>query len=160
MDVQDVLSQPIAAQLLRGSPLARLAYTARDGTPRVIPTGFLWTAGLLKVWTLPGAAKVAALRERPAVALTIDHDGFPPRALLIRGTAVVTIVRGVPDGYIEASLKTESGRAAEDFGASVRAIYDEMAEVTIVPGWARCNDFETTLPKPVEDLLRRKFGPT
>ncbi len=97
-----------------------------------------------------------ALRRRPSVALTIDHDGYPTRALLIRGSAEITVVPGVPDGYIEASLKTQSGRAAEDFGAAVRGMYDSMAQIAITPTWARLNDFETTLPKAVEDVIRRK----
>jgi hypothetical protein len=156
VDVHEVLSRPLAAQLLRGSPLARLAYVAYDGTPRVVPMGFVWRDGTVLVWTIPISAKVPALRRRPWVALTIDHDGYPARALLIRGSAEITVVPGVPDGYIEASLKTQSGRAAEDFGAAVRGMYDSIAQIVITPTWARLNDFETTLPKAVEDVIRRK----
>ena len=31
------------AEILRTATLARLAYDGVDGTPRVIPIGFLWT---------------------------------------------------------------------------------------------------------------------
>ena len=158
--VDQVLAQPLAGQLLRGSPLARLAYLAQDGTPRVIPIGFLWRDGKVLFWTMPRSPKINALRRSPAVALTIDHDGFPTRALLLRGTAAVTVVAGVPDGYLQASLKTQSARRAEDFGAAVSGIYDEMAEVVITPTWARLNDFETTLPKPLEDLLASRSAPS
>ncbi|GLX97381.1 hypothetical protein [Herbidospora sp. NBRC 101105] len=31
--------------------------------------------------------------------------------------------------------------------------YDRMVLITVVPEWAKLLDFETTLPKAVEDLL-------
>jgi hypothetical protein len=34
--------------------------------------------------SLAGAAKIAALRKHPDVALTIDAEGFPPDVLLLR----------------------------------------------------------------------------
>ena len=37
MNVQDVLNDKIAQELLTSTELARLAYTWRDGTPRVVP---------------------------------------------------------------------------------------------------------------------------
>jgi hypothetical protein len=40
----------------------------------------------------------------------------------------------------------------------VRQLYDQMAVITITPTWARMNDFDTTLPKPVEEILKTKFG--
>ena len=150
------LNKPLAGQLLRGSPLTRLAYTALDGTPRVIPIGYLWKDRRLVVCTIPTSAKVKALRQNPAVALTIDSDGQPPRCLLMRGRASIEIVEGVPQDYIDASLKTQSARGAEDFEGGVRAMYDSMARITIEPTWARLNDFETTLPKEVERLLARQ----
>jgi len=99
------LDKPLAGQLLRGSPLTRLAYTALDGTPRVIPIGYLWKDRRVLVCTIPTSAKVKALRQNPAVALTIDSDGQPPRCLLLRGRASIEVVDGVPQDYIDASLK-------------------------------------------------------
>ena len=149
------LDKPLAAQLLRAAPLLRLAYVSPDGDPRVVPVSFLWHERRLVVCTIATTAKVAALRRHPAVAVTIDHDGLPPRALLVRGRAEVEIVDGVPDEYVEASRKTVSARGAEDFGGAVRAMYDRMARISIEPTWARLNDFETTLPREVERVVAR-----
>ena len=39
--------------------------------------------------------------------------------------------------------------------AGVQGLYDEMVVITITPTWAKLLDFETTLPKAVEDPSRR-----
>src|SRR5690348_15051075 len=101
MDTAKVLALPIAQQLLRDEPILHLSYTGRDGAPRVIPIGYVWDGAAFQMWTVPIAAKVAALRADPRVALTIDIPGPPPRVLLVRGRATLTTVDGVPDGYLE-----------------------------------------------------------
>ncbi len=40
-DVAEILKQPISQEMLNRD-LARLAYVAKDGTPRVVPIGFTW----------------------------------------------------------------------------------------------------------------------
>ena len=40
--------------------------------------------------------------------------------------------------------------------AGVQGLYDEMVVITITPTWAKLLDFETTLPKSVEDLIKEK----
>jgi hypothetical protein len=35
----------------------------------------------------------------------------------------------------------------------VRALYQQMALITITPDWAKLLDFETTIPKAVADLV-------
>ena len=40
----------------------------------------------------------------------------------------------------------------------MRALYDQMALITIEPDWAKLLDFETTLPKAVEDLVLARQG--
>ncbi len=37
------LGAPGAQELLASTSAAHLAYTAKDGTPRVIPVGYFWT---------------------------------------------------------------------------------------------------------------------
>ena len=126
---------------------------APDGTPRVVPISFLWKNRQVILFTIPTSAKVSALRQNPAVALTIDYDGQPTRALLLRGQASIDIVAGVPQEYIDASMKTQSGRGSEDFAGTVRSMYDSMARITVELTWARLNDFETTLPRDVEKII-------
>jgi hypothetical protein len=157
-EIAEVLAKPYAQQLLNGPEPARMAYDGLDGDPRVIPIGF-WTEGArILMATLPKSAKVAALHSNPKVALTIDQGAFPPKVLLIRGTAEVTLVDGIPDGYLNAGRKVMTDDQYPDWVAGVRSLYDEMVVITITPTWAKLLDFETTLPKAVEDLIKEKSG--
>jgi hypothetical protein len=97
---------------------------------------------------------VKALAANPKVALTIDTDAPPYRALLVRGTASTEIVDGVPPEYLEASrkgLKDEEQFRA--FEAAVRSLYERMARISITPEWAKLLDFQTRLPSAVEELM-------
>jgi len=156
VQVAEVVAKPISRALLVGSSIpARLAYVGLDGRPRVIPIAFLWTGEHVVVYTAPKSAKVRALRKNPKVSLTIDtQDQWPPRALLIRGEAQVELVDGVPDGYVEASRKGIPVAEFEAWKQGVHALYHQMATITIVPTWAKLLDFETTIPKAVEDLVQ------
>jgi Pyridoxamine 5'-phosphate oxidase len=135
------LRHPDAEQLLRSPDPARLAYDGRDGFPRVIPIGFLWNGSAIVVCTAPTAPKVKALTERPQIALTIDDIGPPAKALLVRGIASIEIVDGVASEYLGAAAKSTSGDELAAFEANVRALYKQMARITITPTWARYYDF-------------------
>ena len=148
-----VLATPVAQELLDSSPVAHLAYIGRDGYPRVIPTGFVWKGGKFVVCTPDNAPKVRSLESNPRVALTIDTQTQPPRILLVRGTASMEIVDGVPDDYLEASHKYVPRKEWEAFDVQVRGLYPRMARISITPEWAKLVDFETTLPQAVEELL-------
>jgi hypothetical protein len=153
--VAEVLAGPIAQELLGSSIPARLAYAGTDGAPRVIPIGFAWTGEHVVMGTIPGSPKVRALRHDPRVAITIDtQDQWPPRALLIRGTARIEQVDGIPDVYIEASRKSVPAEHFEDWEQGVRALYRGMTLITVEPDWAKLLDFETTIPEAVEQLVR------
>src|SRR2546423_15166285 len=90
-----LLDTETARELLASRELARLAYTAADGTPRVFPMLFHWTGEEIVFATFAGARKIAALRARPDVAITIDTAAAPPEVLLLRGRAEVTDVDGI-----------------------------------------------------------------
>jgi hypothetical protein len=157
-EIAAILAKPYAQELLNGPEPARLAYIGLDGDPRVIPIGF-WTEGERVVMaTLPKAAKVGALRKNPKVALTIDQGAFPPKVLLIRGTAEVEQVDGIPEGYLTAGRKVMTADQYTDWVTGVQGLYDEMVVITITPTWAKLLDFETTLPKAVEDRIAEKSG--
>ncbi len=159
-DIRRAMEDPVAQQLLASPNPARLAYVGRDGTPRVVPVGCLWTGDTVVIGTVPGSAKVAALRANPAVALTIDTSPpvWPPNVLLVRGTAAVTLVDGVFPEYVEASRKLTPVEALPAWQEGVRALYDQMARIDITPTWAKVHDFETRIPQAVEELVRTKFG--
>jgi hypothetical protein len=154
--VVEELAKPIAQELLHSGIPARLAYVGVDGDPRVIPIAFVWDGARIVVCTVPASAKVRAMQQNPRVAITIDTEGFPPRVLLVRGAASVEFVEGVPDVYVEGARKLVPADQFEGWESGVRGLYDSMARITITPDWARLLDFETTIPRAVEDIIRAK----
>ena len=158
--IRATMADPVAQRLLNSPNPARLAYIARDRTPRVIPVGFLWNDETIVIGTVPGSAKVKALQDNGAVALTIDTSPptWPPNALLIRGTAAVTLVDGVFPEYFAGAKKVTPAEEFPAWQAGVEALYDQMARIDITPTWAKIHDFETRIPQAVEELARTKFG--
>ena len=147
--MHDLLSQ----ELLHSAIPVRLAYNGKDGLPRAIPIGFLWKDERIVLCTASNAYKVEALATNPKVALTIDTEA-PYRVLLVRGTASIEIVDGVPSEYLEASRKAMTDEQQfRAFEAAVRSLYKQMARISIAPEWAKVLDFETRLPSTVEELL-------
>jgi Pyridoxamine 5'-phosphate oxidase len=157
-DIAEVMNRPYSREVLASAVPARLAYTGLDGDPRVVPVGYDWDGTRVHVASAVGAAKTTALRANPKVALSIDTEGFPPRVLLLRGTAHVEIVDGVPDVFLRASKKRVSDDQWSEWEAGVRALYDQMAVITITPTWAKLLDFETTIPKAEEAIVRARSG--
>jgi hypothetical protein len=155
-DVMDVLNDPLAQELIGSNIPARVAYTSVGGSPRVVPLGFHWNGEQFVICTIPGSPKVRALAAHPQVALTIDTDTFPPQALLVRGSASLETVDGVPPEYLEASRKSVGEAGMPAFEAQVRGLYEQMVRITIEPQWAKVLDFERRLPTPVERLIKRK----
>lgn len=154
-EINAVLSDSVTAELIEKSPLLRVAYTGTDGAPRVVPLAYVVRGGRFVFCTVSASAKVDALRQDARVALTIDVAS-PLCCLLVRGTAEVEIVDGVPDEYLEASRRTVPAEAHEQFEAQVRHLYDEMARIVVTPTWVRLNDFVRTAPLAVERLARAK----
>ena len=87
------------------------------------------------------------------MAITIVTQSYPPHVLLVRGTASLETVDGVPGDYLEASRKIVPADQFADWEAGVRALYEQMVCITIEPDWAKLLDFETTIPTAVEDLV-------
>jgi nitroimidazol reductase NimA-like FMN-containing flavoprotein (pyridoxamine 5'-phosphate oxidase superfamily) len=142
-ELERELSEAGAQELLASTSGAHLAYTATDGTPRVIPVGFFWTGQEFVVSTATTSPKVAALSARPAVALAIDTGDTPggARLLSVRGRATVDIVDGVVPEYLAAARETMDDESATAFEKNVRRMYHQMARIGIQPTWARFYDF-------------------
>jgi nitroimidazol reductase NimA-like FMN-containing flavoprotein (pyridoxamine 5'-phosphate oxidase superfamily) len=160
-DVAEVLAKPRSQELLDSWIPARLAYVGADGGPRVVPMSFLWDGEHVLMATPPGSPKIAALERNARVAITIDteaRDQWPPRMLLIRGTARLETVDGMPDAYVEASRKVTPAEHFEDWERGARALYDRMVLITIAPDWAKLVDFETTRPDAIDTLIRARSG--
>jgi Pyridoxamine 5'-phosphate oxidase len=155
-EVTEVLNRPISQELL-ARDLTRLAYVAKDGTPRNVPIAFTWNGTQIVMCTSTNAPKLPALRRNPAVALTIDTEVHPPQLLLIRGQAELDTVEGIPDEFLEmnGSYKMTPQQRVE-WEAEVRSLYDGMVRIVVTPTWAKLIDFETTLPSAVEELVRQR----
>jgi uncharacterized protein YndB with AHSA1/START domain/DNA-binding HxlR family transcriptional regulator len=136
-DIAEVMSRPYSRELLASRIPARLAYTGLDGDPRVVPVGYEWDGTHVTLASAVGSAKTEALRGNPKVALTIESEDFPPRVLLLRGTARIEVVDGVPDVFFRASKRRMSDDQWPGWAAGVRALYDQMALITITPMWAK-----------------------
>ena len=154
--VEDILRKPISQELL-DRDIARFAYVAEDGTPRVIPIGFTWNGAEIVMCTSTNAPKLASLRRNPSVALTIDTEVHPPKILLIRGDAVLDEVEGIPEEYFEMNGSYEmTPEQRVEWEAGVRSLYESMVRIVVTPTWAKLIDFDETLPTAVEELVRRQ----
>jgi hypothetical protein len=156
-EVLEILNRPLSQELL-ARDLTRLAYVARDGTPRNIPIGFTWNGSEIVMCTPKNAPKLPALTENPMVALTIDTEVHPPKILLIRGRAALDVVDGIPDEFLKMnSTYRMTPEQRVEWEAEVRSLYhDGMVRIVVTPTWAKLIDFETTLPSAVEELIRER----
>jgi Pyridoxamine 5'-phosphate oxidase len=152
-----LLETDLAQELLRSSIPARLAFVATDGTPRVVPTWFEWNgAEIVMVTYVAGpnagirhpAARLAALRANPAVALTIDAEEFPSQSLTIRGRAEINEVDGLAPEYV-ASAHRYLGNAAAEMLANMDQPGTVQARTVVRPTWVGLLDFATRLPSPL-----------
>jgi hypothetical protein len=155
-EISEVLDRPLSQELL-ARDLARLGYVAKDGTPRTIPIAFTWNGTEIVMCTAKNAPKLTALRHNPAVALTIDTEVHPPKLLLIRGQAELDVVEGIPEEYLQINgTYTMTAAQRTEWEAGVRSLYDGMVRIVVTPTWAKLIDFQTTLPSPVEELIRQR----
>lgn len=151
------LNRPISQELL-ARDLTRLAYVAKDGTPRNVPIAFVWNGSQIVMCTAKNAPKLPALRSNPMVALTIDTEVHPPKILLIRGVAELDHVDGIPDEYLQANSTYQmTPEQRVEWETEVRSLYhDGMVRIVVTPTWAKLIDFEATLPTAVEELVRQR----
>ena len=152
-----LLHTELAQWLLASTIPARLAYVAIDGTPRVVPTWFEWTGEEVVMATyLAGpaagirhpAARVAALRANPIVALTIDTETSPPKSLTIRGRAEIDELDGLAPEYVSAAHRY-LGDAADSMLAGMDQPGTVQARIAVRPTWVGLLDFTRRLPSPL-----------
>ncbi|WP_227983273.1 pyridoxamine 5'-phosphate oxidase family protein [Nocardia spumae] len=155
-EITEILNRPASRELL-ARDLARLAYVAKDGTPRSIPIAIAWNGAQIIMCTAKNAPKLHSLRHNPAVALTIDTEVHPPKILLMRGRAELDTVEGIPAEYLQMNGSYEMTAAQRvEWEAEVRSLYDGMVRIVVTPTWVKLIDFETTLPSAVEELIRER----
>lgn len=147
-----------AEELLASTSAAHLAYTAKDGTPRVVPVGCFWTGAEFVISTAETAPKVAALRADPDVAIAMESGGSPgdARALSVRGRVSIEILDGLVPEYVEAARRNMDPESAAEFERRCREMYDRMARIALVPTWARYWDFGSgRMPRFLQELADR-----
>ncbi len=155
--VREHLDHPVAQHLLNTSPLAHLAYTGRDGTPRLIPVNFLWTGEELIIAAFAGSYKIKDLTARPSVALCIDVLGPPPRVLMLRGTVTLTEVEGVLPEYATIQRALIGEEAAAGYLGAIDVPGLRMVKIVLRPDWARVLDFQDKFPERIPDPVLAAF---
>lgn len=150
-----LLDTELAQRLLAAPIPARMAFVALDGTPRVVPSWFHWTGrDLVTVTYVAGpnigirhpAARLAALRARPDVAVTIDTETSPPQSLSLRGRVEITEVDGLAPEYVAAARRYLGEEAAAGLLAAMDQPGTRQARIVLRPTWAGTLDFDTRLP--------------
>lgn len=153
-EIRALMNDRVAQKLIQAPVHARLAYTAKDGSPRAVPIGYIWTGDVFVMGSPPIAPKVKALAANPKVAFTVDTDDFPPLILLVRGEAALETVDGVPDEFVEAARRFVGDERMPAWEAQARGLYQQMVLIRITPTWAKIIDFETRLPAYVDELIK------
>jgi len=151
--VVQLLKDPIAQDLLNSKIPARFAYTGLDGSPRVIPIWFYRDGQRFILGTGDNSPKVKALSKHSKVALTIDENTYPPKVLLVRGTAKVQMIDGVVPEYAEAAGKYLGEEQGRDWAEQARRMYKQMARIVVQPEWVKILDFQTRFPKALEEAI-------
>ncbi|MEV5569329.1 pyridoxamine 5'-phosphate oxidase family protein [Spirillospora sp. NPDC052269] len=153
-----LLDTPTAQHLLTTAPVARLAYTGKDGTPRLIPVNFLWTGDELVVPAFAGTYKVRDLRTHPDVAVCIDTVGPPPQVLMLRGQVTLDEVEGVLSEY----ATTQRTMMGEEAGAAYIEAIDQpglrMVRIALRPAWVGVLDFQERFAERTPAPVLAAFG--
>lgn len=147
-----LLGSDLARRLLTSAIPARFAFIALDGTPRIVPTWFIWTGEeIVTVTYVSGpvrhpARRLAALATHPDVAITIDTEAFPPEVLSIRGRAEITTVDGVAEEYAACARRYLGDVAGAELIRSITVDGLQMARIGVRPSWVGLLDFQRRLP--------------
>jgi general stress protein 26 len=144
-----LLEHPTAQRLLESTELARLAYIAKDGTPRVLPMLFDWTGDEIVFGAYANSRKLVSLQANPEVAITIDSFGPPPEVLQLRGAARVEDCDGIPVEYERAHRRYYGEEQGAANVAGIRAQGVRMTRIALRPSWVGVLDFQTRLPGAV-----------
>jgi hypothetical protein len=150
-----LLDTDLARELLQAAIPVRMAYVAHDGTPRIIASWFHWDGTeIVSATYIAGpaigirhpAARIAALRANPRVALSIDTEAFPPQALSMRGHAEITEVDGLVPEYVASARRYLGEEAAAGMVASMDQPGTRQARISVRPDWVSLIDFVSRKP--------------
>lgn len=148
-----LLDTPIAQTLLTTSLVARLAYTGKDATPRLIPVNFLWNGQELVIGAFAGTYKIRDLRARPDVAITIDTADVPPKALMLRGKVTLAEAEGVLPEYAITQRKVMGDEMGNAYVAAIDKPGLRMVRIALHPAWVGVLDFQDRFPERTPELV-------
>lgn len=148
-----LLSSEIAKELLESRIPARLAYPWKDGSPRVVPIWFHWTGEELVFGSPHDAPKVKVLRNGVQAAVTIDTEGEPTHALMIRGPVSVDIQDGVVAEYAAAARRYLGEEAGQQWVQNIEQQRAKMARISLRPNWVALLDFEQRFPSALGGVI-------
>jgi hypothetical protein len=152
-----LLETDVAKRLLASKEMARVSYTARDGTPRIVTMFFHWNGEEVVLSSFQGAYKIRDLQANPHVAISIDTSTFPPEILLIRGKVDITEVDGLTPEYVAANYRY----GGPVFGAARVSEVDKpgvrMVRFAVRPSWVGVLDFTTRFPRgrTIDEFVQR-----
>ncbi|MEU0506396.1 pyridoxamine 5'-phosphate oxidase family protein [Nocardia sp. NPDC005998] len=152
-----LLDTELAQRLLAANIPARLACTAADGTPRVLPINFWWNGTEVVMAGFAPSKKAKMLRARPDVAITIDTNSAPPETLLIRGRAEVSEIDGLAPEYAAAMRKGGADTVA-DYLTFLTELAPRMERIVVRPNWVGLMDFRTRFPAGAPDWMTGADG--
>jgi hypothetical protein len=157
-----LLESDLAQRLLGSTIPARYAYTALDGSPRLVASWFTWTGEELVLPTFIAAPHVShatyrlrALRANPEVAVSIDTESFPPEVLSIRGRAEIDEIDGVAPEYAEAARRFLGREQAAEYLSEIDQPGTRMARIAVRPTWVGLMDFQTRMPSALGGVVNR-----
>ncbi|WP_454198735.1 pyridoxamine 5'-phosphate oxidase family protein [Nocardia sp. Marseille-Q1738] len=153
-----LLDTDIAQRLLAANIPARLAFTAADGTPRVLPVNFWWNGTELVMTGFAPSKRSRMLRARPDVAITIDTNDAPPEVLLIRGRAEVGEADGLLPEYAAAMRKGGPEQVAE-YLHFLSELAPRMERIVVRPNWVGLMDFRTRYPDSAPEWMKGSADP-
>ena len=148
-----LLHTPVAQTLLHSTIPALLAYTGRNGTPRVLPIWFHWTGEVFVLGTRLDSAKVQALSSQPKVALTIDTESFPYQALQVRGTIEIETINGIVPEYEMCAKRYLGLKRGQAWIAQLRQAFPPMARIVVRPEWVGILDLAQLYPQVIEAVM-------
>jgi hypothetical protein len=154
-----LVTTDLAERLLTSTIPARCAFTALDGTPRIVTSWFTWTGEELVLPTFiagphitHAAYRVRALRANPDMAVSIDTESFPPEVLSMRGRVEITEVDGIASEYAEAARRFLGSEQAAGYLAQIDQPVTRMARIALRPTWVALMDFQTRMPSVLGGL--------
>lgn len=141
-----LLDTPTAQHLLTAPLVARLAYTGKDGTSRLISAT---SCGPATIWSSARSLapyKIRNLRARLEVAITIDATFVPPQVLMLRGMVTLSETEGVLPEYATVHRPFMGEEAGAAYGEAIDQPGLRMVRIGLRPAWVGVLDCQQRFP--------------